>query len=283
MDTQTSAKLAEMSYDLGRASKKDIPDTIDTINEHLQDENINYEVVPEWSDRQVITYRNLDDPNKIHISHKGTQVGSSTQNRDLLADLKIAFGFSPHDRYVKKRKKRTERIIDNLNPDELTMSSHSLGGMTQNYTVAKSKKVRDVLLQGDTFNAGSSPLFNNDLKIGKKTKTQLNKIPLRHHRTKRDIVSAGLVDNLPFGELVEYKTRANNHEKEHKKIDEGFYEKQNIKTKKELQKMGYLERGIYDHHIHHFSDRIIDPIQKHKNTKNKKLNKKNMFSFIPFL
>ena len=193
-----------------------------------------------------------------------TQVGSSTQNRDLLADVKIAFGFSPHDGYVKKRKKRTERIISRLEPEELTMSSHSLGGMTQNYTIAKSKKVRDVLLQADTFNAGSSPIFNNDLNISKRAKAQLNKINLRHHRTKRDIVSTP-------------------HEKEHKKIDADFYEKQNIKTKKELNNMGYLERGLYDHHLHHFSNRIIDPIQKHKNKKNKKLKGSSVFSFLPFL
>ena len=283
MDTQDTAKLAEMTYEIGRSSKSDLPNTFENVNKHLLDEGINYEVVPEWSDRQITTFRNIDNPKKIHISHKGTQVGSSTQNRDLLADVKIAFGFSPHDNYVKKRKKRTERIISRLEPEELTMSSHSLGGMTQNYTIAKSKKVRDVLLQADTFNAGSSPLFNNDLNISKRAKSQLNKIPLRHHRTKRDIVSAGLVNDLPFGELVEYKTRSTPHEKEHKKIDADFYEKQNIKTKKELNNMGYLERGLYDHHLHHFSNRIIDPIQKHKNKKNKKLKGSSVFSFLPFL
>jgi hypothetical protein len=123
MDTQTSAKLAEMTYEIGKTKvKKRIPDAIDNVNDHLTEENINYEVVPEWTDRNITTYRSKDDPNKIHISHKGTQFGSSTGAKDVLSDLKIAIGLGPHDKHVKRRKKRTERIIKNLNPDELTMS-----------------------------------------------------------------------------------------------------------------------------------------------------------------
>ena len=53
------------------------------------------------------------------------------------------------------------------------MSSHSLGGFTQNHTIAKSKKVRDKLLQADTFNAGANPFSSNDLDLSKNAKKEL--------------------------------------------------------------------------------------------------------------
>jgi hypothetical protein len=278
MDTQTSAKLAEMTYEIGKTKvKKRIPDAIDNVNDHLTEENINYEVVPEWTDRNITTYRSKDDPNKIHISHKGTQFGSSTGAKDVLSDLKIAIGLGPHDKHVKRRKKRTERIIKNLNPDELTMSGHSLGGMTMNYTIGKSKKVRDKLLQADSFNAGSSFAFNNDLKLSERAKKELKEIPITHHRTRNDIVSKGLTDKgfgVPFGELKQYKLRPTKYEKEHNDIHS-----KGIKDKKELDKLNFGSKALYAHGLHHFSNRILDPVQKHKNTKSKKVKKSKIFSF----
>jgi hypothetical protein len=277
MDTQTSAKLAEMSYEIGKTKvKKRIPNAIDNVNEHLEDEDINYEVVPEWTDRNITTYRNKDDPNKIHISHKGTQFGSSTGAKDVLADLKIAVGLGNHDPHVRRRKKRTERIINALNPDELTMSGHSLGGMSLNHTIGKSKKVREKLLQADTFNAGSSFAFNNDLKLSERAKKELKEIPITHHRTRNDIVSKGLTTFGPdFGEIKEYKLRPTKFEKEHNEIhDKG------IKDKKELDKMNFGSKALYAHGLHHFSNRILDPVQKHKNTKSKNIKKSKIFSFF---
>ena len=278
MDTQTSAKLAEMSYEIGKTKQKDrIPDAINNVNDHLEEEGINYEVVPEWTDRHITTYRNLDDANKIHISHKGTQFGSSTGSKDVLSDLKIALGLGNHDKHVRRRKKRTERIIKNLDPSELTMSGHSLGGTTLNYTIGKSKKTREKLLQADTFNAGSSFAFNNDLKLSERAKKELKEIPITHHRTRNDIVSKGLTEDafgVPFGQLKEYKLRPTKYEKDHEKIHN------KIKDKKELDKMGFFSKALYAHGLHHFSDRILDPVQKHKNTKSKNVKKSKIFSFF---
>ena len=279
MDTKDSAKLAEMSYEIGKTKQKSrIPDTINNVNDHLTEEGIDYEVVPEWTDRHITTYRNKQDPNKIHISHKGTQFGSSTGLKDVLADLKIALGFGNYDPHVRRRKKRTERIIKNLNPDELTMSGHSLGGMSLNHTIGKSKKVREKLLQADTFNAGSSFAFNNDLKLSERAKKELKEIPITHHRTRNDIVSKGLTEKsgfgVPFGELKEYKLRPTKYEKEHDKVHD------KLKDKKELDEMNFASKALYAHGLHHFSNRILDPVQKHKNTKSKKVKKSKIFSFF---
>jgi len=279
MDTQTSAKLAEMSYEIGKTKQKDrIPDAINNVNDHLQEEDINYQVVPEWTDRNITVYRSKDDPNKYHISHKGTQFGSSSASKDVVADLMIALGLASHDKHIRRRKKRTERIIKNLDPDELTMSGHSLGGTTLNYTIGKSKKVRDKLLQADTFNAGSSFAFNNDLKLSERAKKELKEIPITHHRTRNDIVSKGLTEDsfgVPFGMLKEYKLRPTKYEKQHDDIHS-----KGIKDKKELDKMGFGAKALYAHGLHHFSDRILDPVQKHKNLKSKNIKKSKIFSFF---
>jgi hypothetical protein len=280
MDTQTSAKLAEMSYEIGKTKvKKRIPNAIENVNDHLKNENIDFEIVPEWTDRNITTYRSKTDPKKIHISHKGTQFGSSTGSKDVISDLKIALGLGNYDPHVRRRKKRTERIIKNLNPDELTMSGHSLGGMSLNHTIGKSKKVREKLLQADTFNAGSSFAFNNDLKLSDRAKKELKEIPITHHRTRNDIVSKGLTENkgfgVPFGELKQYKLRPTKYEKEHNEIHS-----KGIKDKKELNKMNFGNKALYSHGLHHFSNRILDPVQKHKNTKSKNIKKGKIFSFF---
>ena len=280
MDTQTSSKLAELSYEIGKTKvKKRIANTIENVNDHLKDEDIDYEVVPEWTDRNITTYRNKTDPKKIHISHKGTQFASSTTGKDVISDLKVALGLGNYDPHVRRRKKRTERIIKNLNPDQLTMSGHSLGGMTMNYTIGKSKKVREKLLQADSFNAGSSFAFNNDLKLSERTKKQLKEIPITHHRTRNDIVSKGLTEDkgfgVPFGTLKEYKLRPTKFEKQHDQIHS-----KGIKDKKDLDKMNFASKSLYAHSLHHFSNRILDPVQKNKNLKSKKVKKSKIFSFF---
>ena len=279
MDTQTSAKLAEMSYEIGKTKvKKRLKNSIDNVNDHLTEEGIDYEVVPEWTDRNITTYRNKTDPKKVHISHKGTQFQSSTGSKDVISDLKIALGFGNYDPHVRRRKKRTERVIKNLNPSELTMSGHSLGGMSLNHTIGKSKKVREKLLQADTFNPGSSFVFNNDLKLSERAKKELKEIPITHHRTRNDIVSKGLKEDnfgVPFGQLKEYKLRPTKYEKEHNEIHS-----KGLKEKKDLDKMNFGSKALYAHSLHHFSNRILDPIQKNKNTKSKKIKKGKIFSFF---
>jgi hypothetical protein len=305
MDTKSSAKLAEMAYEIGNtARKEDRNKMYGVVDQHLENEKINYKVVPEHSNRNITTYVDKANPKNIHISHKGTALQSHTGGRDLMADISIALGMGGDNKHIKKRRKQTDRILDKMNPDSLTMSSHSLGGFTQNHTIAKSKKVRDKLLQADTFNAGANPFsakskkvrdkllqadtFNaganpfssNDLDLSKNAKKELKGVPITHHRTRNDVVSKGLKDILPFGDLKEYKLRPTQYEKEHDNIfEKGINEKkEKLKDKNALEKMSFGSKALYAHHLHHFSDRVLDPVEKNKKKKSKKLKGHSKFS-----
>jgi len=274
MDLNTSAKLAEMTYEIGNTKgKEQRNNTINDVNKHLEDEGVNYSIVPEHTNKNITTYVDKNNPKNIHISHKGTQIGSSTAGKDVVADLMLAFGLGNYNSHIRRRRKLTDKAIKKLDPDTLTMSSHSLGGFSQNHTIAKSKKVRDKLLQADTFNAGSSPIFNNDLKLSKQAKKELKSIPITHHRTRNDVVSKGLTLNVPFGELKEYKLRPTKYEKEH----ENNYTK-SLKDKDELNKLSFGSKAFYAHHLHHFSQRILDPIKKHINRRSRNVKGKNIYS-----
>ena len=202
MDSQTGAVLAEGSYILGSSNK--LGDGYDAVNTHIKDTG--FEVIPEYSNRNVIAYKKTEDPTHIHISHKGTSVKSKSGVKDLYSDMLIALGLGGFSNQAKKRKNKTELILKELEPKTFTMSSHSLGNYTQNYSIAKSKKVRDNLNIAHGYNGASTPLFNNDLEVSNKARKELSNRVI-HHRTRGDIVSKGMKTSLPFGKLIEYKLR----------------------------------------------------------------------------
>lgn len=259
MDSETGAVLAEGSYLLG--SSTNLGDGYETVNNHIKDTG--FEVIPEYSNRNVTTYKKTDDPTHIHISHKGTQIKSKTGLKDFISDFKIALGFGGHSIQAQRRKNKTEKVINDLQPKTFTMSSHSLGGYTQNYSVAKSKKVRDALNIGHTYNSGSNPLFNNDLEVSNKARKELSSRVI-NHRVKNDIVSKGLKTSMPFGTLKEYKLRPTEHERTHKEIYNNLINKIDLKSKEDLKKMNFKDKALYSHHLHHFSKRVLDPVKSFK-------------------
>ena len=265
MDSQTGAVLAEGSYILGSSNK--LGDGYDAVNTHIKDTG--FEVIPEYSNRNVIAYKKTEDPTHIHISHKGTSVKSKSGVKDLYSDMLIALGLGGFSNQAKKRKNKTELILKELEPKTFTMSSHSLGNYTQNYSIAKSKKVRDFLNIAHGYNGASTPLFNNDLEVSNKARKELSNRVI-HHRTRGDIVSKGMKTSLPFGKLIEYKLRPTEHERTHKEIYNNVMNKADLKTKEELKKMNFTEKALYSHHLHHFSNRVLDPVKSFKKRKNAK-------------
>lgn len=259
MDSEIGAVLANGAYILG--GSKNLSDGYDAVNSHIKD--IGFEVIPEYSNRNVTTYRKIDDPTHIHISHKGTQIKSKTGLKDFISDFKIALGFGGHSTQAIKRKNKTEKVIKELEPKTFTMSSHSLGGFTQNYALAKSKKIRDAINIGHTYNSGSNPLFSNDLNVSKKAKDELSN-RIFHHRTRNDIVSKGLKDNLPFGQLIQYKLRPTEHERTHQEVYNNLINKIDLKSKEDLRNMNFTDKALYSHHLHHFSNRVLDPVKAFK-------------------
>lgn len=265
MDSQTGAVLAEGSYILGSSNK--LGEGYEAVNNHIKDTG--FEVIPNYSNRNVITYRKIDDPTHIHVSHKGTSVKSKSAVKDFYSDMLIALGLGGFSNQAKKRKNKTELVIKELEPKTFTMSSHSLGAYTQNYSIAKSKNVRDNLNIAHGYNGGSSPLFNNDLEVSNKAKKELSNRVI-HHRTINDIVSKGQKTSLPFGKLIEYKLRPTEHERTHKEIYNNLMDKVDLKTKEELKKMNFTDKALYSHHLYHFSNRVLDPVKSFKKRKNAK-------------
>lgn len=265
MDSQISAKLAEGAYLLG--AERNLGDGYNKVNDHVAD--LGYEVIPNYSNRNITTYRKIDDPTNIHIAHKGTQPTSKTGTKDILSDIKLALGFGSYSTQATRRKNKSEKIVKELQPETLTMSGHSLGGFTLNHTLAKSKLVRDNLDFAHTFNAGSTPISDNDLtKISDKARKELSKRVI-HHRTKDDVVSKGLkLRGVPFGKLIEYKLRQTDEEKAHRRLHENLLNKESSNSKEELKKMKWNDKALYSHHLYHFSDRILDPLKR--KSKNKK-------------
>ena len=257
MNSIESAKLAEQGYEIGKGT------SYQKINHDMKVQGLDYSVVPEHSHGGVATFKHNSNPDTYHIAHKGTQPTQKTGVRDVVSDLKIAFGKGSYSRQAKARKNFTEKVVDAIDPKTLTMSGHSLGGFTLNHTLAKSKKVRDKLLMAHTYNAGSSFAFNNEMKVSGRTKNDL-KHRVIQHRTRGDIVSKGLTPKgfgVPFGTLKEYKVRPNQDEVGHEKLFKKYNDKMDLKSQDELKKMGWGSKALYAHHLSHFTERKPDPVE----------------------
>tara|TARA_R100001163_G_C5034740_1_gene174190 strand:+ start:29 stop:793 length:765 start_codon:yes stop_codon:yes gene_type:complete len=250
-DTDTSretlALLAQGSYKMGESNigKKQ---RLENTQNHVNDTN--WEVIPEHTNSEITTYRKRDDPSNIVIAHRGTKLDGKRGRTDLEADILFALGFGGHVPTFKRRKNRTNKIIKALNPTELHMTGHSLGGGSTNYTIAKSKIVKNNLTSARTYNSAAHPIFDNDIKVGKKTKKELDD-KVVHHRIKHDPVSVGFKNNLPFGSL---ETHSVDHDSaKGKSILQNFLE---ITTKVGKIKRA-TEKGLHAHAISHFHDGSI--------------------------
>jgi hypothetical protein len=244
---EVMAKLAQATYqmgdkDLGR--KQRLENTQNLISD------TDWVVEPQHTNSEIATYRKRDDPSNIVIAHRGTKVDGKRGKTDLEADIMFALGLGGHVPTFKRRKTRTNKIIKALEPTQLHMTSHSLGGATQNYTIAKSNIVKKNLTSARTFNAAANPIFDNDIKVGKKTKKELDD-KVVHHRIKHDPVSLGFVKNLPFGKL---ETDSVKHDPVKGKTSLDYL----IRLNPELKKLkSVTERGLHAHAISNFHDGSI--------------------------
>ncbi len=256
-----SALLTQATYQLGEkgVSKKQ---RIANANKHV--EQTGYVVNKEHSGSEITTYQHKDDPNNVFIAHRGTKVDTDRGNKnfsDITADLMTAVGLGGHDAKIKRRKTKTNQIIKALNPTQLHMGAHSLGGGTLNHTIANSKKVRKHLTSAKTFNAAAHPVFSNGSAVSAKVAKELeNKV--EHHRIKNDPVSAGfLTGNIPFGKL---KTHSVKHDASKGK---SFLQNMVESTTALGRAKRFTEKGIHAHAISHFHDGSIKKKKKKKNKK----------------
>ena len=251
---ETMAKLAESTYVMGNKTKsktKRIQETQDAVN------STGFIVNPEWTNSEITTYQDAKNPKRVVIAHRGTSVGNRRGQSDLKADLSLALGQGDTDSTFRRRKQRTNKIINALQPEELHLSGHSLGGSTINNTIAKSRKVQQYLTSASSFNAGANPLFSNGMKVSKK-QSKILKDKVTHHRIKNDPVSLGFSTNIPFGSV---KTHSVKHDSNKgKSLLQNLAESATSFGKAKR----FTEKGIHAHMISHFYDGSIKKKKKKK-------------------
>lgn len=253
MDIEDAAILAESTYVMGGKGKSR-QSKYDDINKMV--EKTGYSVVPKHTNKNIVTFQDKDG--NVHISQQGTNVKSTTGFKDITNDIAIGLGFGGHLDHTRKRKRKAEKVVRELNPENLTMSSHSLGGYTQNYTIANSKKVRNKLKKAYTFNGAANPVLDNDLIVKPSVKKELDNKVI-HARVQGDLVSAGFKKNLPFGKLETYKLKD-----EHKDEAQG----QRILNKllsfnpllSNVSNLG--KKAIDAHHVSHWHEKKLDKVAK---------------------
>ncbi len=251
---ENMAKLAQASYQMGeKGSNK--TDRINNTQEIAADTG--YIVNPQYSNSEITTYQHKDNPKNIVIAHRGTKVDGKRGMKDIQNDLAFAVGLGGHESTFNRRKKRTNNIIKSLEPEQLHLTGHSLGGGTLQHTIANSKIVRKNLTSAKTFNAAANPIFNNDVRVTKNYKKELED-KVEHHRIKNDPVSAGFAGLVPFGKV---KTHSVKHDaNKGKSFFQNIIEKSSVLGKAKR----FTEKGIHAHLISHFHD---GSIKKKKNKK----------------
>lgn len=251
---ENMAKLAQASYQMGeKGSNK--TDRINNTQEIAADTG--YIVNPQYSNSEITTYQHKDNPKNIVIAHRGTKVDGKRGMKDIQNDLAFAVGLGGHESTFNRRKKRTNNIIKSLEPEQLHLTGHSLGGGTLQNTIANSKIVRKNLTSAKTFNAAANPIFNNDVRVTKNYKKELED-KVEHHRIKNDPVSAGFAGLVPFGKV---KTHSVKHDaNKGKSFFQNIIEKSSVLGKVKR----FTEKGIHAHLISHFHD---GSIKKKKNKK----------------
>ena len=250
---EVMAKLAQGSYQMGEKNlgrTKRLENTQNMVND------TDWVVEPQHTNSEITTYRHKDDPSNIVISHRGTKISGKRGRTDLEADIMFAMGLGGHVPTFKRRKNRTNKIIKALEPTQLHMTGHSLGGGTVNHTIAKSNIVKRNLTSARTYNAAANPFFDNDTSVGKSQKKKLE-TKVIHHRIKHDPVSLGFKKNLPFGKL---ETDSIKYDPVKGKTSLDYL----IRLNPELKKLkSVTERGLHAHAISNFHDGSIK--NKNKN------------------
>jgi hypothetical protein len=194
-----SARIAQIHYIYQKRPNKERADKI--AKRKLG--RIGYELDPFNTDKDVLTAKRGDN---IHINYTGTDVNNP---RDILSDAALAVGLQSKNKQFSDRRKKTRDIMRQYDKElegkaDYSMSSHSLGGSILMNTLKESKSIRDRVNQAVTFNAGYTPLFHESVKVPKDVKKELDK-KVSHFRTKGDIVSAHMNEQVAFGNLYEFK------------------------------------------------------------------------------
>ncbi len=167
-----------------------------------------YNRIDELSTPEISTFKHVVHPHYI-VAHRGTDLhAEKTRAKDVRADMKILVGDKSQSKFMKDRTKRTEEVVKKIKETDpehkIHLVGHSLGGVSSQTAMVKSKIVRENVDTHSTFNAGTSPFKSKELaKSNDAYKVIAHKSV--HHRITGDGISANVKSNM-IGESRTYKT-----------------------------------------------------------------------------
>ena len=150
--------------------------------------SLGYEPV---SIKRGITHYRSKDPADLHsvISLKGTTVPNK---KDIVSDLKLAFGMEASDRQFQNRTKQIKQIYAKT-PESKYLIGHSLGASQITHALATSPSILENTKRAAAFATGYTSMFHNSIVKDKATTKSINK-KLTHYHAKGDPISSSLTD-----------------------------------------------------------------------------------------
>ena len=138
-----------------------------------------------------ISHFRSKDPNDIHsvISLKGTTLPNK---KDIMSDLKLAFGMEGNDQQFKNRTKQIKRIYQET-PESKYITSHSLGSSIATYALATSPSILENTKRAVSFNPGYTSFFHKSISKDPKVVKAVNK-KLTHYHARSDPISSSVTD-----------------------------------------------------------------------------------------
>ena len=151
-------------------------------------DKLGYEPV---SIKRGITHYRSKDPADLHsvISLKGTTLPS---RKDVVSDLKLAFGMEASDRQFQNRTKQIKQIYAKT-PEDKYLIGHSLGGSQSVFALSTSPSILANTKRAVTYNPGYTSMFHKSISKDKATTKAINK-KLTHYHARSDPISSSLTD-----------------------------------------------------------------------------------------
>ena len=146
------------------------------------------------------------------VVHRGTDFGTEDMNVALSDWSKNSTILTGHrfKQAMSGRLEATEALIKEEKPDLVDVTGHSLGGASAAFALSQSELLRSKLRFAALFNEGNvAPILDNKIAQGTNTALHVSANVKRfldgrvvHYRHQDDLVSAGLMYEVPFGKVA---------------------------------------------------------------------------------
>ena len=177
------AKLAKLHYRLASSD--------DAVKQKALKKTTKLGYEPVILKRGITQYKstNASDPHSV-ISLKGTTVPNK---KDVVSDLKLAFGMEAGDRQFQNRTKQIKQIYSKTDEDKYLVG-HSLGASQVTHALATSPSILENTKRAAAFATGYTPFFHKSIAKDKATVKAVNK-KLTHYHAIGDPISSSLKDS----------------------------------------------------------------------------------------